>query len=142
MGMLDRVRQAAAGAARTLVRLPVITDVVLETPRRERLAAEQGLVPRRCGLCRAFSRQRFVELQKLNPPFAEAQKYLEPAQMGSTREASYMPPGSVAARELRPELAERWEDYGACLKHNLVIWGFSEAPSMPEPTSAPCEAWR
>jgi len=142
VSIVDRLKKRAAAA----LHLPVIGEAILASPAAERAAAVQGLVPKRCGLCRNFSRGRFEEEVQRNPAFADAMKHLRPAQMGRARHEPYTNPGSERARELRPTLTERWEDFGACLAFQdtglRVIWGFSEQPAMPEPEDAPCERWR
>lgn len=112
----------------------------------ERKAAELELVPRRCGLCKHFSREGFEQQLKTEPAFAEVTRRLKPYQLGSKtreeRDAPPPPPGSERARELRPALTEDWTDYGQCTKHGPVIWGFAEQPAMPNPDSPKCGAWK
>ena len=146
MSILDRIRARARDAAESVVRLPIVGRKVLEDPRLERLAAEQGLVPRRCGLCRHFNRAMWVEALRVNPAFAQATGHLEPTQMGVAGSVdSSSAHGSPAARELRPDLIRRWADYGGCSKHAAQgasgIWAFEEAPPMPGPTDPPCKEW-
>lgn len=142
VGLLDKVKKRAAKAL-----LPVLNDEqLIETLPREKLAAEHGLVPKRCGLCRFYSRSLAEEELQKNPAMLDAMKLLKPSQMGRARTEPYKHPGSERARELRPALMERWEDFGACVRHNedglRIIWGFAEQPAMPEPEDPPCEEWR
>ena len=146
MSILDRLRSGVRRTAESVVRLPVVGQKVIEDPRLERLAAEQGLVPKRCGLCKHFSKGLWNEAMRINPSFAKATMHLEPTQMGiAGHDNPATAHGSSAARELRPSLARKWEDYGGCLKHigggASGIWAFEEQPPMPRPTDKPCEDW-
>lgn len=143
--MLNFAKKAAESLAKRAVKLPVVSDQLIATPARERAAAEAGLVPKRCGLCRHFSRELWEQLVQREPAFASATRHLRPAQMGKTRAVQSVNPGSEAARALRPTLTEEWADYGVCALHSPqgapAIWGFAEQPTMPQSDSNPCEAW-
>lgn len=162
MSILRSIRSRGEAAVRSALsksvrNLPVVTDQLIATPARERAAAKAGLVPRRCGLCRHFSREAFEQILQVNPTFTEAMKFARPALM-SGRKGS--PPKHVSemALELRPGLTEEWKDYGVCTRHpepdgtHTAIWGFWEQPPMvPEPSSSAesdavvftrCEDWK
>jgi len=141
MGLRDLVR----GVARKAVSLPVVSDRVIGSPALERQAAVGDLVPKRCGLCKSFSRDRWEQLVQREPTFQQAMSLLSPSMMGRVKTVAYTSPGSAAARELRPMLTERWEDYGVCLLHESrggpAIWAFAEQPPMPQDDSEPCVRW-
>ncbi len=143
--MFNFAKKAAGVAAKRALKLPIVSDQVIASPIRERAAAEAGLVPKRCGLCRHFSRELWEQLVQREPAFVAAMKHLRPAQMGRTRSAPAVHPGSEAARALRPTLTEEWADYGICALYDPdgapAIWGFAEQPPMPQADSKPCEAW-
>lgn len=159
MSIFDRAKEHAKSAVRSVVRLPVIDEAVLDDGTRERQAAKAGLVPKRCGLCRHFSREAFLQVAQLNPPFAEAMKYARPGQMAGRKGAA---PRFVSEEqlELRPRLTEEWSDYGVCTHFidpddpagrggaHVAIWGYWEQPEMPYVTESgkridkPCEEWR
>lgn len=141
MGIIDRLRDHAQRTARSVFHLPVLASRVTADPRYERTAAQAGLVPQRCGLCRHFSRQAFEEELQANAEFREAIGVLSPSRIGKTRADTSGVPVSDAARALRPTLTHRWEDYGGCTKYSLGVWAFAEQPPMPGLDSPPCEAW-
>lgn len=141
------------GAVRAyVVRLWWTVRLALTSPDRltsslvlERGAAERDMCPRRCGLCRHFSREAFEQELVLQPAFREATLRLKPYQMGAKRDEREGPPplpGSERARDLRPNLTHDWRDYGACTLYGPAIWGFAEQPPMPEKDSPPCGAWK
>ena len=117
-------------------------EALVRSPNIERKAAEGGLVPRRCGLCKHFSRVEFEGLLKTNPAFAEMTQLLKPHQTGKPRTAEELARfrGSDAARKLRPALVNDWPDYGVCQKNAVAIWGFDEQPKL-DADSPPCGDW-
>lgn len=120
-------------------------DKLVQAPVVERKAAELGFCPKRCGLCKSFSREAFEQVLLVEPSFARATQHLKPWQMGQTREVKEGPPplpGSERARELRPNLTQDWQDYGGCTRYGLAVWGFDEAPAVPNADSPPCGAWK
>lgn len=144
MSVLSRLQ----GVAKRVVTLPVISDKVLQDPKLERALAVAGTVPKRCGLCRAFAPQDMRETAQMNPAFAQAMTLLSPSIMGALKGAKKPIVGSEAARALRPNLSNRWEDYGGCTKYTgLGVWAYAEAPAIPtdmsgEPEEQPCRGWR
>ena len=143
MGLISRLQ----ATAKRVVTLPVISDRVLEDAKLERSLAQAGVVPKRCGLCRSFSAQDMKDTQTMNPAFAVAMGLVPPGVMGALKGAKKPVVGSEAARALRPDLSNRWEDYGGCTKYpGLGVWGFDEAPKIPAEfasgTVAPCKWWR
>lgn len=129
-------------------RLPPPEEIVADR-RLERRLAVVGQVPRRCGLCRSFVHGDMNDTFQTNPAFAQAAKLLGPRMMGALKgQRKPMPVGSEAARELRPDLQDRWEDYGGCARWpGLGVWAYAEEPeigedfSMGEPPG-PCKVWR
>lgn len=143
--MLKFAKKTAESLRKRVISLPVVSDKLIETHASERLAAEAGLVPKRCGLCRHFSREEWEQGTQREAAFSEAMRYLRPGQMGRTRTSPMVNPGSDAARALRPTLTEEWRDYGVCMLHNPngapAVWGFAEQPEMPQADSPPCGEW-
>ena len=108
----------------------------------ERAAAISGLVPKRCGLCRHFNLEAGQRAMSENAHFVQAQEVLGPEHMGLKSTEEVPPRGSIAARALRPDLAEKFADYGLCLRWGqTILWGFEEDPPMPGPADAPCPSW-
>lgn len=157
MSILDKLSAKVQQAAKRVVTLPVVSDRVLEDPKLERTLAVNGVVPKRCGLCKSFVAQDMSDTLRMNPAFAQAMTLLAPSVMGQLKAkpgepTKKTPIGSEAARELRPNLADRWEDYGGCANFTgLGVWAFAEEPAIPgemrdggRPADAPtpCKEWR
>lgn len=156
MSILDKISARVQATARRVVALPVVSDRVLEDPKLERNLALAGVVPKRCGLCRSFTAQDMPDTLRMNPAFAQAITLLSPSVMGQLKPKGVLPtqprPGSEAARALRPNLADRWEDYGGCARFGgLGVWAFAEEPPIPgefreggisADVPTPCREWR
>jgi len=138
--------------AKRIRKLPVIgeltqladqaaVDAVLSSPTKERVAALAGVVPKRCGLCRSFNLERAQEQFAADANWMTAAGFLGPMKMGRKSTEELPERASEAARALRPNLSEKFEDYGLCLKYGRILWGFEEAPAMPESSDPPCADW-
>lgn len=148
MSILSRLQERAQKVVRRVVTLPIVGDRVLEDPKLERAAALTGAVPKRCGLCRSFNPQDMADTIQMNGAFGAAAQLLSPSVMGTLKGAPPKPAGSEAARALRPDLADRWSDYGGCSRYpGLGVWGFDEEPTIPadfttDGQQRPCKDWR
>ena len=158
MSILDKLSAGIQRTAKRVVTLPVVSDRVLEDPKLERNLALAGVVPKRCGLCKSFVAQDMADTLRMNPAFAQAMTLLAPSIMGQlkAKPGDPAPPrtpiGSEAARELRPNLSNRWDDYGGCANfQGLGVWAFAEEPKipgemrdggLPKDAATPCKEWR
>lgn len=126
---------------------PIPRERIVDDSKLERRLAVLNEVPRRCGLCRSFVAQDLGDTMQTNPAFATAARLLGPSIMGALKGAPKGPVGSERARELRPDLSNRWEDYGGCSRWpGLGVWKFDESPSISKEfageAAGPCKEWR